>query len=204
MAVVLSVIGAVVVVAYLLLKFVQSSSSLASYRELQANWTLARQRVDTLRATYGENVREQYYSVAVVEESHNNSDGSSRQQIISTLEEGEPVLILRELSNEYDRHAIAVYVERDGWPRQIGYLSRKDARLHAQMIDAGKAYRAEVRHIVGGTSDEPSRGVWLDLYRMEPPVNEKSRVGKEEKGCRDTDGQPSLQLKQSRTVDTTS
>jgi hypothetical protein len=142
---------------------------------LQASKAEMDKRIAALHAAHGDAAREQYYSVAVVGESHKNPDGTSRQAIIKGLHEGDPVLILRDASNTFDPNAVAVCVERRGKVLGIGYLSREDAAKHAPKIDAGKAYRAEVRYVGGGTRDKPSRGVWLDLYRIEPPARRKSK-----------------------------
>lgn len=64
-------------------------------------------------------------SLAVVGARHKNADGSSREAEIEDCKPGEPVLLLPEPDNEFDRHAIAVFSCRDV---QIGYLSAERAQ----------------------------------------------------------------------------
>ena len=53
-----------------------------------------------------------------------NEDGSSRQQIIRTLNKGQPLMLQAEPNNKHDRWAVAVYA---GSGEKIGYLP-SDAR----------------------------------------------------------------------------
>jgi HIRAN domain. len=72
-------------------------------------------------------------SLAVVGARHKNADGSSREAEIEVCEPGEPVFLLPEPDNEFDRHAIAVFSCRDV---QIGYVSAERAPRIGTLIGA--------------------------------------------------------------------
>lgn len=91
-------------------------------------------------------------------ESHTNSDGTPRQEIIATLNVGDEVYLKREPTNPYDGNAIAVV--SDGG--MVGYVSKGQAKRLAAAIDAGQDFSVRVRSIAGGTPDKPFRGLWLD------------------------------------------
>lgn len=111
------------------------------------------------------------FPCAVVGESHDNPDGSNRQDLIRQWAYiGQPVMLRREPDNPHDRNAIAVLCS--GW--QIGYLKREVAeRLCDRMDDQAFRVEAHVRGIHGGTGSKPSLGVTLDLgvYETGLPSN---------------------------------
>lgn len=87
------------------------------------------------------------FLVGVRGESHNNSDGSSRQEIIKTMRRGDAVSLKADPMNEFDRWAVAVFT-RDG--KQIGFLP-SDAR-DASVLLKGEPFTAVVEKITGGTN----------------------------------------------------
>lgn len=97
---------------------------------------------------------------AVVGESFDNDDGSSRQEIIKQHgRAGAQVHLEREPDNQYDDLAIAVYLA----DQQIGYLKGDVAARHAPKIDTGRyALYAKISSVNGGTKDKPNIGVTLE------------------------------------------
>ena len=97
---------------------------------------------------------------AVVGESFDNDDGSSRQEIIKQHgRAGAQVHLEREPDNQYDDLAIAVYLA----DQQIGYLKGDVAARHAPKIDTGRyVLYAEIASVNGGTKDKPNIGVTLE------------------------------------------
>ena len=61
----------------------------------------------------------------VVGVTHNNDDGSSRQEIIWTCKAGERLILEHESDNRHDKHAIRV-MRQDR--TQVGYLSKEIAK----------------------------------------------------------------------------
>ena len=80
------------------------------------------------------------FTVSIVGVTHENSDGSSRQQIISRAKAGDAVKFVREYQSEFDPLAVAI-LNSDG--KQIGYLPKGD-RL-ASHIDSGGEVKAKVK-----------------------------------------------------------
>ncbi|GEM_PF-3235426 len=76
----------------------------------------------------------------VVGATHNNPDGTSRQEIISHLTKASKITLVREPKNPYDKNAIAVYANG----KQIGYLSSAYAEGFAPMIDTGRRFETYV------------------------------------------------------------
>lgn len=77
----------------------------------------------------------------VVGVTFNNEDGTSRQQILETVNSGDILKLVREPGNVYDINAIKVDTE-DG--RQIGYIGKQYAEILAPMMDMGKRFSAVV------------------------------------------------------------
>lgn len=106
-----------------------------------------------------EDALEQFFC-AVVGESFDNDDGTSRQDIIK--KHGKPgiqVHLEREPDNPHDGAAIAVYLA----DQQIGYLKGEVAARHAPKIDTGRyALYAEISSVNGGTKKKPNIGVTLE------------------------------------------
>src|SRR5690606_16829346 len=100
------------------------------------------------------------YSIHLAGESKKNRDGTSRQAEIKRCSEGEPVQLVREPNNPYDRNAILVLSARG---RGIGYISAEQCVWIAELIDKGRDCRAEIECIIGGEPGKPSVGVILQV-----------------------------------------
>lgn len=97
---------------------------------------------------------------AVVGESFRNDDGTSRQDIIRRCAVGEPVLLVPEPLNRYDRNAIAV--RRAATGEQLGYLRREvAARLVDDLADDYTASAFIYR--IGNADPQIPLGVFLSV-----------------------------------------
>jgi hypothetical protein len=135
-----------------------------------ALWTSYRAMQERSKVLAAENPKgESFYEheTSIVGESFFNPDGSSRQEIIATLVDGESVFLLRESTNAFDPEAVAVCVMRGNDDLlQIGYLSRPDATVYATLIDAGMAAMGDVAFVGGGDEAFPLRGVRIKIYHF--------------------------------------
>lgn len=100
--------------------------------------------------------------IDIVGENGFNDDETDRQFLIEGLRRGALVELRREPENPGDARAIAVHSARG----QIGYLSRANARVLAPMLDAGIKIGAEIAEVRGGTAAKPSRGVWINIWKV--------------------------------------
>jgi hypothetical protein len=96
----------------------------------------------------------------LVGEGQTNDDSSSRQEELTTCEPGEPVELIRQPSNPYDRNAVFVQSCRS---IGIGYLRAEDAAELAPAIDAGRPYSAKLHALTGGVADHPSYGAKVSI-----------------------------------------
>ena len=94
--------------------------------------------------------------LAVWGETQANADGSSRQEIVAKLSEGDEIELVRH-PGESDKNTIAVVSERG----EIGRLTQGDAATLAPYLDRGGRVRAQVSAIRGGTKDKPELNVWI-------------------------------------------
>lgn len=72
-------------------------------------------------------------SLAVVGAAHRNEDGTDREAEIAVCEPGEPIHLIPEPENRFDRHAIAVYSCRGV---QIGYISAERAPRIGALLES--------------------------------------------------------------------
>jgi hypothetical protein len=85
-----------------------------------------------------------------------NVDGSSRQEIIAKLHEGDEIELVRH-PGDADRNMVAVVSEKG----EIGRLTQADAATLAPYLDRGGRVRAQVSAVRGGTKDRPELNVWI-------------------------------------------
>ena len=71
----------------------------------------------------------------------------------SFLQTGEALRLQREPHNRYDSNAIAVYFKND----MLGYISRRENRVLAQMMDHGESLEASITQLLPDL--KPWRGV---------------------------------------------
>ena len=87
------------------------------------------------------------YKVSIKGVSHKNTDGSSRQNYIKTLQIGDKVNLFAEPMHIFDRWAVAVFTTSG---KQIGYLP-SDARDSSTLLK-GEPIVATVKHLTGGVN----------------------------------------------------
>ena len=124
----------------------------------------------------------QIHQSSAVGVSHNNPDGSSRQQVIRRLSIGNYVHLEREPHCPYDANAIQCWsVSRDesGIPEEcFGYLKKEIALEIAPEMDRGIRWGA----IVGDLPGRTTKGVVLMLGRLEdqspprPPAVQEEEI----------------------------
>lgn len=102
--------------------------------------------------------REEYAGIGDAESFHTKLVGvtfEGRQEVLQRLEPGTPLRLDRQPSNEHDPNAIGLF---DPFGDQVGFFNRRLAAVLAPLVDAGRAYDAEVTDITGG-EDGRSLGV---------------------------------------------
>ncbi len=87
------------------------------------------------------------YTVSIKGVSYKNTDGSSRQRYIKTLQIGEKMNLLAEPMHHFDRWAVAVFTTSG---KQIGYLP-SDARDSYTLL-RGEPMVATVKYLTGGVN----------------------------------------------------
>lgn len=105
--------------------------------------------------------KQRTFLCAVAGESYRNKDGTSRQDILSSVRKGQEMDLVREPDNQHDANAIRVCT-MDG--RQVGYIARDIAERLAKQIDSGDTIKAFVERVTGGSKSAPSRGCVLRLF----------------------------------------
>lgn len=102
----------------------------------------------------------------VVGVTHDNKDGTNRQEILYLMKEydfyekGDTLKLVHEKDNPADPNAVMV-LNRKG--QCIGYLNAKIAEPISQMLDDGYKVYAELLNITGGTDSRPTLGCNIDL-----------------------------------------
>lgn len=76
-----------------------------------------------------------------------------------SLLEGEKLILKRESDNKYDNYAIVVYTEKS---EKIGYIPKRNNKVFARLMDAGKILYAEVRTI--NYYFEKIDEIWIRIY----------------------------------------
>jgi len=101
---------------------------------------------------------------------HRNSDGSSRQKIISDCYEGEVLQLIPEPDNRHDDYAIKV-CRKNG--EQLGYWQGGDSRM-VEDLNNGKKFHVTIDEIYDFEEDEgkpkPRLGVRLRVDVMQKTV----------------------------------
>lgn len=76
-----------------------------------------------------------------------------------TLLEGEKVILKRESDNKYDKYAIELYTEKN---QKIGYIARRNNKIFARLMDAGKILYGEIRTI--NYYFEEIEEIWIKIF----------------------------------------
>ncbi|MGQ9474676.1 MAG: HIRAN domain-containing protein [Actinomycetota bacterium] len=80
---------------------------------------------------------------------------SFHQDALKRCKEGEPLRLVREPENPYDRNAIAVYSQSN---ELIGHIKRDLAAELAPLMDSGVPIDVRISELTGGTEDKPAVG----------------------------------------------
>ena len=87
--------------------------------------------------------------------SHQNEDGSDRQELIRSREAGDHLFLVRDPDNEYDDHAVAVH---HGIFGQIGFIGSNLSQEVAEHMDSGRKAYAVILTVTGGDDEMPWTG----------------------------------------------
>ena len=116
--------------------------------------------------------RKSYYRIGfdcgVAGESFNNDDGTSRQLLLSRVEPGMPVDLIKEPENPRDPEAIKVVVRGIG---QVGYLKSWFAERVHEHESFGGRIQAKVAEVSGGTKRKPIYGITLAIQPLDRQGN---------------------------------
>ena len=70
----------------------------------------------------------------------------------------EPLKLIREPQNRYDRYAVAIYKE----DKKLGYVPKANSRIIASLMDKGTILSATVRYY--DQKKEPWERVWVSVW----------------------------------------
>ena len=79
-----------------------------------------------------------------------------------TLLEGQKIILKREAENKYDKYAIELYTEKN---QKIGYIARRNNKIFARLMDAGKILYGEIRTI--NYYFEEIEEIWIKIFLKE-------------------------------------
>lgn len=108
--------------------------------------------------------RGEYAGIAEAERFHTKLAGvtfEGRQDVVARLQPGVPLRLERQLDNEHDPNACALF---DPFGDQVGFFNRRLAGALAPVLDAGVEYDVEVTEITGG-EESHSLGVNVHVSR---------------------------------------
>ena len=109
-----------------------------------------------------------YFFTKVVGVTHENQDGSSRQEAIESLNPADKLELQNEDENPGDANAVAVY---SPYGQQVGYLSRALAEDVIHGSEHGKRYVVYVKDITG---EAPRLGVNIVVIVADPGISSES------------------------------
>jgi hypothetical protein len=118
-------------------------------REMTAESADIHKEIDALKTTLADRHKAGGLNIEIHGEAQRNADGTSRQDIIAQLKEGEYVTLVPESDNPHDPYAVRV----DSELGTIGYVPRDDAAHVGGLITHGvlaKSYIGEIRGGNGG------------------------------------------------------
>ena len=85
---------------------------------------------------------------------------SFRQDAAFRCYTGQHLTLIRDSANPHDKNAIRVFAGGE----HIGFIPAEINAAFAAYLDSGRLLDAEIDHIVGGTTDKPFRGIYINLY----------------------------------------
>ena len=81
------------------------------------------------------------------------------QSLVKKIKVDDRLLLIREPQNEYDEWAILVMTQKH---QKLGYIPRRENRILARLMDAGKSIFAEVSEI--SMESERWDPLWIAIY----------------------------------------
>jgi single-stranded-DNA-specific exonuclease len=74
-----------------------------------------------------------------------------RQEVVATLKSGDELVLVREPTNKYDKNAVAVHIDLNGFAgQQLGYINRVLAEKMSARLSRGVKLSAVVDEVTGG------------------------------------------------------
>lgn len=110
---------------------------------------------------------EDHYVVRVAGVSHQNDDGSSRQEIIGRCKVPEILELRRQPNHRHDKNAIQV-LRQNG--EMLGFIPKDEARLMAPQLDKGRRYVAVLITLDGGYGHKRWRGAGVLVVKIKEGV----------------------------------
>jgi DNA polymerase III epsilon subunit-like protein len=108
-----------------------------------------------------------------------------QENIRKYAREGDEISLRREPENPYDKNAIAVEIQTDDGPKQLGYLSRDDAQWLSMRIDAGYPATGDIFSIYSKSDDEPVYGVSIvievERVKFKAPAKPRTKTSARKK-----------------------
>ena len=109
---------------------------------------------------------EDHYVVRVAGVSHQNDDGSHRQEILSRCKLGELLRLQRQPHHRHDKNAVQV-LRQNG--EMLGFIPKNEARLMAPEMDNGRRYVAVLTTLDGGHGSKRLRGAGILIAKVKEP-----------------------------------
>jgi hypothetical protein len=109
---------------------------------------------------------EDHYVIRVAGVSHQNDDGSYRQEILSRCKPGEMRRLLRQPGHRHDKNAVQV-LRQNG--EMLGFIPKNEARLMAPEMDRGRRYVAVLTTLDGGHGSKRLRGAGIVIVKVKEP-----------------------------------
>lgn len=90
---------------------------------------------------------------------HDNDDGTNRQEILKRCKPGETI-VLEHWPMPEDEYAVKVLRENG---EQLGYIPREDAEDVADWLNSANSVTAKIKKITGDTKDKPTIGCIIEI-----------------------------------------
>jgi hypothetical protein len=161
---ILGLIFVVAVVLWIVLKVLSRNAGPSGQKEFS-----------TVRASLGEILppeladleMEDHYIVRVAGVSHQNDDGSSRQEILARCKVPEILELRRQPNHRHDKNAIQVRRQNG---EMLGFIPKNEARIMAPELDKGRRYVAVLTTLDGGYGEKRYRGAGVLIVKIKDGI----------------------------------
>ncbi|HET9177450.1 MAG TPA: HIRAN domain-containing protein [Terriglobia bacterium] len=106
---------------------------------------------------------EDHYIVRVAGVSHQNDDGTSRQEILARCKVPELLELRRQPNHRHDKNAVQV-LRQNG--EMLGFIPRDEAAIMAPELDKGRRYVALLTALDGGSGQKRFRGAGVLIVKI--------------------------------------